>query len=140
MLAISPTVFCPKFSAKANANQAIATAIPTKVLLPTILFNIGGFFAGGTFTPPAGWYQINGIIRASDTVAITTDFIAIYKNGVEYSRGTQSAAIDQMVVADVVQCNGTDTLELWGQVNGTSPSFNFSTGSACCVFSGSKIP
>lgn len=140
MLAISPVVFCPKFAAKANANQAIATATPTKVLFPTILFNVGGFFAGSTFTPPAGYYQINGILRCSDTVGMTVQYASIFKNGAEYTRGIQDTTVDQVSVSDVVSCNGTDTIEIWGRVDGSSPSFNFSNANVCCVFSGFKIP
>lgn len=132
----------PAFSAYASANQAIASGTPTRVTLGLEKFDTNSNFASSRFTPTvAGYYQINGIVRGNAT-NMTAIVAFLYVNGTENTRGNvfQFAAISASmtaVVSDVIYLNGTtDYVELYGQVNGTSPSFEVVSAANTSILSG----
>lgn len=135
----------PAFSAYAASSQGITSGTLTKVTLGTELFDTGNMFASSTFTPTvAGYYQINGVAVMQSSSA-STYMVSIYKNGVEYSRGTvfnvaANASTQAVVVSDIVQCNGsTDYIELWALCVGTTPTLLFSTAAVTSRFSGALV-
>lgn len=138
-----PMPSTPTFSAIAATSQSISSGVPTKVTLGTINTDTNGNFASGTFTPTLpGYYQINAVIRAADTVSITGFYIAIYKNGSEYARGTSTGTVSGIAgtISEVIYLNGTtDYIELYGFITGTSPSFNTASSAATSRFSGSFL-
>jgi hypothetical protein len=138
----------PAFSAHANANQSVTSATYTKVLLQTEVFDTNNNFDNTTnyrFTPTvAGYYQINGVIRANGT-GLTGIIASIYKNGNQYSLGTATdgtvADSGQGVVSEIVFLNGsTDYVELYGFVVAASgASFGHFTTAVNCRFNGCLV-
>lgn len=113
----------PAFSVyRAGANQSISSAAFTKVLFDTENFDTNNNFASSRFTPTvAGYYQINAGLSVEISGSITRALIAIYKNGVEYTRGIDILSGNDISVCDVIYCNGsTDYLEIYVYATGTS--------------------
>lgn len=105
----------------ANNNTA------TKVSLQAELFDVAGWFDNATnyrFTPQAaGKYLIMGSIDFNSLNAAGQMFAAIYKNGVEYVKGTgrTNAANQELVpnVTAIVDMNGSsDYVELYAYQDG----------------------
>lgn len=129
----------PAFSAYGSANQNFSSGVSTKVTLDIETFDTNNNFASSRFTPTvAGYYQINAVIRMSDTVALASGQVLIFKNGSQYNSGVSilsGLAITNMSI--LVYLNGTtDYIELYGYGTGTAPYFNFASVSACCSMSG----
>lgn len=134
------------FSALAASNQSITSNVFTKVTLGTEVFDIGGYFASSRFTPlVAGYYQINGMVRASDGTAITVFAVSLYKNGSEYRRGYSSGAVNSAAamaasVSDLIFLNGsTDYVELFGLITGASPAFDAPSAAVASSMSGAFV-
>jgi hypothetical protein len=116
----------PAFSAYQSSAQSVSNNTGTKVQLQTEEFDTNSCFDNTTnyrFTPTlAGYYQLNGSTTTGASLAF--NFTAIYKNGLEYKRGTQSGSggILQNVVSAIVYLNGsTDYVELFMfQASGSS--------------------
>ena len=135
----------PAFSAYASASQTVTSATLTKVAIDTEHFDTNSNFDTSTyrFTPTvAGYYQVNGNLRAQATTNITTVIVVIYKNGSSYKRsqiiGTLTANSGQeLTVSDVIYMNGsTDYIELYGQINGTGTiTFDYSSSPVTSYFS-----
>jgi hypothetical protein len=120
---VTTQVGAPAFSAyKSAANQSLTSGVYTKVTFDTESFDTNNNFASSRFTPTvAGYYQINGRVDVETSGSITRVLIAIWKNGVESTRGGDMLAGNAVVVSDVVYCNGTtDYLEIYTYTTGTS--------------------
>ncbi len=113
----------PAFSAYLSSAQALTGGVTTKVTFQTEEFDTNSNYDNATnyrFTPTvAGYYQVNGSIRAN--TAFTTGTIYIYKNGSSFKQGnfiqTNGA---QFTVAALIYLNGsTDYVEIYA---------NFTTG------------
>jgi hypothetical protein len=134
----------PAFSAYNTSAQSVTSSTLTKVTLQTEVFDTNNNFASSTFTPTvAGYYQINGLLRATGT-AMTAVIIAIYKNGSNYSYNSVldgvSATSSQLLASEVIYMNGsTDYLELYGYITATSPAFGYATTAINCRFSGAMV-
>jgi len=118
-----PSGAAPAFSAyKSAVNQSLTSGVYTKVTFDTESFDTNNNFASSRFTPTvAGYYQINGRVDLETSGSITRVLIAIWKNGVESTRGGDMLAGNGVVVSDVVYCNGTtDYLEIYTYTTGTS--------------------
>ena len=120
----------PAFSAYLSANQTgLSNSTWTKVQFNTEQFDTANAYDNVTnyrFQPTvAGYYQVNGFaqIDASTTNATQIN-TAIYKNGLPYRTSslysTSSAISANPAVNDIVYLNGTDYLELYVFVTGTS--------------------
>ena len=118
-----------------------------KVSLQTKLFDTANAFDNTTnyrFQPTvAGYYQINFGVRAYVASGSITGFYAIlYKNSARYRVGGQafSGSFGNYPIytgSDLVYMNGsTDYLELWGNITGTSPIFNYNDNTSSSYFSG----
>ena len=131
----------PAFAARNSASQNVTSGVATIILFGTAIFDTNNNFASNRFTASiAGYYQFNGTIRGTAT-SLTHSSAYLYKNGVIYSQGVviNTAAISGTIgvsVSEVVHLNVGEYVELWGLVNGTSPSFNFTDSAICCKFSG----
>jgi hypothetical protein len=138
----------PAFSAYAGAGQTVTLATATKVAIDTENFDTNSNFdtSNNRFTPTvAGYYQVNGGVRASVATTFTQFNSFIYKNGSEICRtqlvASLAASNSQLFVNTIVYMNGTtDYLELYGSVSGTGTATFVSTSatassqfSACLV-------
>jgi hypothetical protein len=117
----------PTFSAYQSSTQNLSSATNTLINLQTESWDTGSFFnntgstVGGVpayaFLPTvAGYYQVNGGIRAG---ASTTEIIAfIFKNGSNVAYGSNITANGlQSTVSTIVFLNGTtDYIQLYGFV------------------------
>lgn len=134
----------PAFSAYNNTSQSISSNTFTKVTLQTEVFDTANCFADSTFTPNvAGYYQLNGLIRATGT-SLTGAIAVLYKNGSVYTYGeafdgtTTTSA--QLNVSEIVYLNGTtDNVALWGYITATSPSFGYAATYINCRFNGALV-
>jgi hypothetical protein len=115
----------PTFSAYATTSQSIPNATPTKVLFQGEYWDTNNNFASSTFTPTvAGYYQINaGIGYGLNTTGERQ--LAVYKNGAEWKRGTDTAPATagpyELNVSCLVYCNGsTDYVEIYNYQNSGS--------------------
>lgn len=134
----------PAFSAQSATTQSITTGVSTKVTLATENFDTNANFDPtlSRFTPTvAGYYQFNGVVRGNAT-NLTTVVTTLFKNGVGVRQGgsvnvAAITAAQTMVISEMVFMNGTtDYVELFGTINGTTPSFDFVSTSVCSAFSG----
>ena len=132
----------PAFSARLSIDpQSITTRTWTKVICGTEDFDTNSNYDSTTnyrFTPTVeGYYQINGIVRASGT-SQDTYYVAIYKNGSAYTHvnsRTATSGSQSLSLSAVIYLNGsTDYVELYGWLEATSPQFESST---VTTFSGS---
>ena len=134
----------PAFSAYASSTQSVTNLASTKVTLDTEIFDTNNNFASSRFTPTvAGYYQLNGTIRTGVSTVVTNAGIYIYKNGSSYARGNENSSSksnNQIVISSIVYLNGsTDYVELYGFVEGTSPSFNYNSADITSMFSGCLV-
>jgi hypothetical protein len=120
MLAGSVAGNGPAFSAYRSTNQTANTATWTKVQANTEEFDTNSNYDNATnhrFTPTvAGYYQVNGEVKMTGAAAIL--ITAIYKNGSEFKRGTQSgnaaSSGQAAAVSALVYFNGSsDYVELY---------------------------
>jgi hypothetical protein len=134
----------PAFSAFASSSQSVSNNTFTKVTLQTEVFDTNNNFASSTFTPTvAGYYQINGLLRATGT-SMTGAIAVLYKNGSVYTYGQAfdgfSATSAQIMVSEVIYMNGsTDYVELYGYITATSPAFGYAANHINCRFSGCLV-
>ena len=113
----------PAFSAFVNASTTLSNATSTKILFQVEEFDTNNNFASSRFTPTvAGYYQINALSSWSPG-ASSSNWIAIWKNGSEYQRGTRILDVSylSLPVNSIVFLNGsTDYVEIYGFTNGGS--------------------
>lgn len=133
----------PAFSAYQSTLQSIPNASFTKVQFQTEDFDLGGFFDSTTnyrFQPTvAGYYQISSSVGLVG--AATNSLVAIYKNGTEYSRGTQSGSgsVFGNSVSSLIYMNGSsDYLEIFCYQS-SGGALNTANSRATCFFQGILI-
>ena len=112
----------PAFSAYAAANtQTIPNNAQTKVLFQTEEYDTNNCYSSSKFTPNvAGYYQLNSMVRI-DGASGTGEFtIFLYKNGVQYKRGTNNGGTQiatnlwTLLVNSIAYANGTtDYFEIY---------------------------
>ena len=119
----------PAFSATYTASTTSTSGIFTKLLCATSVFDTNSNYSTSTstFTPTvAGYYQIIGWVDFVVIGTSATTLISIYKNGVEYIRGTRASITSYggLGVNGLVQANGTtDTFNIYiYQTSGTNGS------------------
>lgn len=133
----------PAFSAYMSANQGVTSGTTTKLTLDTEAFDTANCFASSRFTPNvAGYYQINGKIRATGT-GVTAN-ANLYKNGSLLIIGSYTAAtgLAFSTASTVVYLNGTtDYIELYGYADTTvgSPTFQAISSGNTCEMSGCLV-
>ena len=121
----------PAFSAYLSGTQSISNSTATKIAFNVKTFDTNNCYDNTTnyrFTPTvAGYYQISASMDCSATISQTRAFLGVYKNGAQYARlqDSNGAIIYLQSGSVLVYCNGTtDYIEIYGQLNGTSPSFS----------------
>ena len=118
----------PAFSAYLSADQTITSGPFTKVQLNAEIFDTNGNFDSSTnyrFTPTvAGYYQINWVLSAFDSTALTRALSALYKNGSAYSYGSDYVATNGIGTSSgssLVYLNGTtDYIELYAVITAST--------------------
>jgi hypothetical protein len=136
----------PAFSAYAGTSQTVTLSTATKVAIDTENFDTNSCFdtALYRFTPNvAGYYQVNGSLRATVGTTFSQYSSIIYKNGAELTRSLVNisfpAGSNQMLgVSTIVYMNGsTDYLELYGVLAGSgTATFGFVSSVLTSTFSG----
>lgn len=129
----------PAFSAGANAGTNLSNATFTKLPFQVEDFDTNNNYNNSTyvFTPTvAGYYIIAARAQFTSSVGTAETFLAVYKNGGEFKRGT-GAGWNASITA-MVYCNGsTDYIEIYGYqasggtvaMNGASPIYSTFAGS-----------
>jgi hypothetical protein len=134
----------PAFSAYNTSAQSVSNNTFTKVTLQTEVFDTNNNFASSTFTPTvAGYYQINGVLRATGT-SMTGAIAVLYKNGSVYTYGQAFDGVTtgsaQLTASEIIYMNGsTDYVELYGYITATSPTFGYAANHINCRFSGCLV-
>jgi hypothetical protein len=136
----------PAFRAYIATGQTITSGSQQKVTFGSETFDTNGNFASSTFTPNVeGYYQLNATVRISGSSGTGEVMITIWKNGSEYSRGTNEQGTEQgnnfysMQVSDIAYANGTtDYFEIYIQQT-SGGSRDTTAGSNISYFSGSMI-
>lgn len=129
----------PAFRAYLSANQTVTSGVAAKVTLNTEVFDTANAFDSTTnyrFTPQvAGYYQFNVTLGGASTVALTFNYIQIYKNGTSDSiaiYGPYSGVNNYGSLSSLIYLNGsTDYIELYATLSGTGTLTI--TGSATAV-------
>lgn len=125
-----------QFAARNASNQSISTSTFTKVTLGTEIYDTDSSFSGSTFTvPTTGYYLFQSQIIGTGT-AVTVIASAYYVNGAagdNYQWDTRSATSGDhtLTSARVLALTAGDTVELYGRLDATSPSFEGSGGFYC---------
>ena len=137
----------PAFRAYVSVGQTITSSGQQKVTFGTENFDTDNNFASSTFTPTVeGYYQLNSTVRMDGGTSGTGEvMIVLYKNGSEYSRGTNESGTEQganfysMQVSDIAYANGTtDYFEVYVQQT-SGASRNTTAGSTISYFSGCMV-
>lgn len=139
----APATTSGSFSAHNNSvAQSIPSGVFTKLTFSTEQFDTGGFFAGSTWTPPAGKPVLLSGAYTSPSAVGASMTVAVYKNGAEFKRGTAIEAQSTAATGSHVSCidipNGTDTYELWA-FQATGSAQNTLAGPALTYFQGSTL-
>jgi len=136
----------PAFRAYIATNQAITSGSQQKVTFGSETFDTNSNFASSRFTPTVeGYYQLNATVRLGGVSGTGEVMITIWKNGSEYSRGTNESGTEQgasfysMQVSDIAYANGTgDYFEIY--IQQTSGSNKDTTaGTNISYFSGVMV-
>jgi len=138
----------PAFRAFVAVGQTITSGSQQKVTFGGETFDTDNCFGDSTytFTPTLeGYYQFNATIRISGTAGTGEVMLVLYKNGSEYSRGTNESGTEQganfysMQISDIAYANGTtDNFELYIQQT-SGASRTTTAGSSISHFSGCMI-
>lgn len=123
----------PMFSAYLSTTQSVTSSTPTKCTINTKEFDSTNAYDNITnyrFQPlKAGKYQVSAQIGVATTNTLTNTFIAIYKNGSLFKRGTtvqlpSAVSNTNANISIIVDMNGsTDYLEVYGYVTATAAVF-----------------
>lgn len=122
----------PAFSAQLTGNQTVVSGATTKLQFASENYDTANCYDSTTnfrFTPNTpGYYQINVVAQAQGT-SIGSVVVALYKNGASICNAisaTSTVPFTSSSLSDLVYLNGsTDYLEVYGQINATSPRFTF---------------
>ena len=138
----------PAFRAFVPVGQTITSGSQQKVTFGGETFDTDNCFGDSTytFTPTLeGYYQFNATIRISGTAGTGEIMLVLYKNGSEYSRGTNESGTEQganfysMQISDIAYANGTtDNFELYIQQT-SGASRTITAGSSISYFSGVMV-
>jgi hypothetical protein len=136
----------PAFRASIAVGQTITSGTQQKVTFGTETFDTDGNFASSRFTPTTeGYYQLNSTVRIAGGSSTGEYMLVIWKNGSEYSRGSNGSGTEigasfySMQVSDIAYANGsTDYFEIY--IQQTSGSNKDTTaGAQISYFSGCMI-
>ena len=126
-----------KFRVSRNAAANIGNGAFLKITYDTEQYDTNSNFSGGTYTVPvSGYYQFNWSLSA--TMSSGADELlttAIFKNGVEYSRGStiNYRNAEGVSGSDIIQLAAGNTVEI--QAFGTVGRA-IGVGASTCYFSG----
>ena len=119
----------PAFSAYRSGDQSITSSTWTQVLLNAEEFDTDAAFISATnynFSPMvAGYYQISGSAAFSTSNSPSTSYVAIYKNGSIFKRGSGNNVGYVQSISALIYFNGTtDYVELWAYVIAATASID----------------
>jgi hypothetical protein len=111
----------------ANTTQTVTTAVEANLNFTTATFDSLGFGAGtaGSFTPPAGTYQVQVQTTCFNSVLEVTQFILLLRKNsgalaptvrsqVHFDAGStpSNLPVAPLSLSGIVTCNGTDTFDV----------------------------
>jgi len=137
----------PAFRAFIAVGQAIVSnGTQQRVTFGSETFDTNNNFTSSRFTPTVeGYYQLNSTVRVSGTAGTGENMITIWKNGGEYSRGTNGSGTEigsnfySMQVSDIAYANGTtDYFEIYIQ-QGSGGNRDTTAGTNISYFSGAMV-
>jgi hypothetical protein len=136
----------PAFRASIAVGQAITSGSQQKVTFGTETFDTDGNFASSRFTPTTeGYYQLNSTVRIDGGSSTGEYMLVIWKNGAEYSRGSNGSGTEigasfySLQVSDIAYANGTgDYFEIYIQQTSGSNK-NTTAGAQISYFSGAMV-
>jgi hypothetical protein len=128
----------PAFRATASTTTTLSANTWTKVNYATETWDTNNNFASNRFTPTvAGYYQINAAFGEGLSAVAMNFYIAIYKNGSEFTKMQYVAATawyTNIPISCLVYCDGsTDYIEVYaftgsGYTNTASAATNYFDG------------
>jgi hypothetical protein len=136
----------PAFRASIAVGQTITSGTQQKVTFGTETFDTDDNFASSRFTPTTeGYYQLNATVRIAGGSSTGEYMLVIWKNGAEYSRGSNGSGTEigsnfySLQVSDIAYANGTgDYFEIY--IQQTSGSNKDTTaGAQISYFSGVMV-
>lgn len=133
----------PAFSAYASAGTSCNNGAATKIAINTEEFDTASCFDNATnfrLTPNVpGYYKVTGYVSCGST---TGCYVAIFKNGSEFKRGSQSETSAPMVgyvVDSLIYFNGsTDYAELYFY-NGSGSAKTTNGGASLTYFQAALV-
>jgi len=137
----------PTFIAFIAVAQAIVSnGTQQRVTFGSETFDTDNNFTSSRFTPTVeGYYQLNSTVRIAGTVGTGENMLVIWKNGGEYSRGTNGSGTEiganfySMQVSDIAYANGTtDFFEIYIQ-QGSGGNRDTTAGTNISYFSGVMV-
>jgi hypothetical protein len=137
----------PTFRAFIAVAQAIVSnGTQQRVTFGSETFDTDNNFTSSRFTPTVeGYYQLNSTVRIAGTVGTGENMLVIWKNGGEYSRGTNGSGTEiganfySMQVSDIAYANGTtDYFEIYIQ-QGSGGNRDTTAGTNISYFSGVMV-
>jgi hypothetical protein len=139
----------PTFSTYSNVGQTLSNGTSTKIQYNVENWDTNSNYDPSTnyrFTPTvAGYYQINASTRISGSTASggAETFLAIYKNGSIFRRGTNwygfTSTYMTVACSSLVYCNGsTDYIEIY-VYNNTGSSSTVSNNETITYFDGAFV-
>jgi hypothetical protein len=136
----------PAFRASIAVGQTITSGTQQKVTFGTETFDTDGNFASSRFTPTTeGYYQLNSTVRIAGGSSTGEYMLVIWKNGSEYSRGSNGSGTEigasfySLQVSDIAYANGTtDYFEIYIQQT-SGASKDTTAGPQISYFSGVMV-
>lgn len=132
----STASFCAN---KNGSDQAVGSAGDIQVTFGTEQFDVGGFFASSTWTPPAGKVLLNVNLQLSAVTATTSMTVQIFKNGSlwKFLAYNFDANTPQMNLVDVA--DGSDTYKVYTSSPGGDAAYTVVGTVSATWFCGSML-
>ena len=133
------------FAYKNDGDQSIPHNTQTKMTVTTEEFDVNNEFSNSRFTPTvAGYYFISGSARLNVGTSSAEVFIAIWKNGSQFTRGSNWTGMSSvgdtgLDIANMMYFNGsTDYVEIY-IYQSSGGARNARTGLPYSTFTGAFI-
>lgn len=121
-------------AARYNSSSTTITSSPAKITFSSKDRDTHGAYSSGTYTiPVSGWYSVKAQLAISTTPTVDQSAgIFIYRNGAAIKQflhrfKVASATGTDVAVGDDFYFNASDTLEVYANAEGTSPTISASS-------------
>lgn len=127
----------PAFSAYQSASTVLTNGVATKVACNIESFDTNSNYNASTFVfqpTVAGYYEIQGSIASTATLAGGFIVPIIYKNGVSYREGIASTTLGRTAAFALMYLNGSSDYAEFYVYNGSGASVTLSTSQKDTAF------